>query len=192
MKKKKGSVLILALFCVFAIALLFPGCAIKEPTAKIRSVQVEDITLKKVKLNFTVHIKNPNDVRIKVKKLSYSLSAFGKRLVRDTTDKAIEIPPKEKVFFDLPVTVRYSKLVSAGISTIKKGKLEYSLNATITLDTPVGDISLPLQKSGTVKIKQLGKMFDSFTEIPQENRVAFEETVDAGDIFAQVDSIEIQ
>lgn len=137
------------------------GCAIKQPTARIDDVEVRDVTTKKIKLDFIVGLKNPNPVGLTVNKLAYTLTVFDKPVVRDTTEKKIKIPSKANVNFKLPVSLTYADLIQAGITAVSKGKLKYTLALKITLDTPVGDLTLPVTKSGTIKIKSLADLLGS-------------------------------
>lgn len=141
------------------ILLSFSACALKTPSAKITDAEIYDLTTKKVKLRFKIRIDNPNPVAITVNKLEYTLKAFEKKVVSDSVDKSIRIPESGKAEFKLPVTVTYSKLLSAGLTTFTKGKLEYTLILKITLDTPAGNMTLPITKSGTIKSKDFGKLF---------------------------------
>lgn len=145
-----------ALLCLAGLAF---GCAIKEPTAKIEDVTVADVTTKNVKLNFIIGLKNPNPMGVTVKKLAYTLQVFEKTVVRDETKQAIKIPAKANVNFKMPVNLKYSDLLEAGINAIGRGKLDYTLALKITLETPVGDLTLPAKKSGTVKVKSLEDLF---------------------------------
>ncbi len=161
MKLEKRRFLLLVVSVFTVSMLILSGCSVKTPTAKVTDAEIYDLTTKKVKLKFAIRIDNPNPLAITVNKIAYDFKAFDKQVVSETMDKAIRIPENGKAEFKLPVNVSYSKLLSAGLTTIAKGKLEYTITIKITIDTPVGDITLPISKSGTLKNKDLGKFFGS-------------------------------
>lgn len=174
----------LALLLVFVLSAL--GCAVKTPSAKISSVEVNDVTTKKIRLRFVVKVHNPNDVDITVKKISYTLLFFDEPVLKDKIKKKIVIPKKTDSYFKFPVTVQYSDLISAGITALGKNRIEYTLAAKITVDTPVGDQTLPMKKSGTIKVKNVMDIFGKEEGPGTGSEIPF---FDAGSLEVNIDPI---
>lgn len=83
------------LFALIAISLL-PSCkSVKEPELKgIEKVRVNRFGLKESNLDFEIHLFNPNNFRLKMKKATAEVWLDGNPLGNFTIDTLIHIPAK--------------------------------------------------------------------------------------------------
>lgn len=142
-----------------ALALL-PGCAIlriisseEKPSAKVRGVRFEDLSLDSVTLVFDVELSNPYDVALPLVDLDYRLESRQEEILRGKAPVTGHVPPESSRSIDLPARISFAKLLEV-LRGIRPGAvIPYLAHLDISVEAPVvGRLSLPLEKEGQVPI----------------------------------------
>ena len=164
MKTKMYPVFVFGLCCLLMAA----GCEsiqqvmkVKKPTASLKAVGFENITLKSATLLFDVEIQNPYPVALPLLNMDYALATDGNKLLSGKADLQTTIPANDKRVVSLPATVSYLDLVKAFIGIRPGSKIPYKADVGLSVDTQaLGQIRLPLNKTGeltTPSIPQIDK-----------------------------------
>lgn len=161
----------LSLLC--GVVFLLAGCesvpGLKEfldsapkPTADIKNVEFEDLSLESLKLNFKVDVDNPYPVPLPLTNIRYALAAGG------AVDKAGSgaplasgdivdpgtLPANGTKTIDVPVELRFSEMLSA-VKGLKLGQvLPYRANFDFSVQPPgtTTPLVLPLAHEGEVPV----------------------------------------
>lgn len=138
------------------VAVLGTGCAalnVKQPTASIRSADVQDMTADGVTVNFDVNVQNPNSVAIPLSAAKYKLAFSGVEVLSDEAKPEASIPANGSVPVKLPVHLNFQRLVSAEQAIAKSGgNVPYSFDGTLEF-TPGKMAGLPMSQPVRVPVK---------------------------------------
>ena len=161
------------------LSLSFPGCAsiakkmFKKPTVAYEGFQLKHIDFAGTSLVFFLSVDNPNRVGLKIAKMQHALYLDGEKFLETEMDDAIYIKPNKRTVLEIPIQFTFSGFKKGLTYLLKTRLLPYELKSLITLDTPIGDIPVKIEKRGelelppppkiAVKKVKLRKM--SFTDI---------------------------
>ena len=140
--------------------LLLPGCGAigdlfgeEGPTASIRGVEVQDLSLDGLTLRFEVEVRNPYAVGLPVAKLDYSVATGGEPfLTGAATDQGVIPADGSRT---LPITARVGFLdLIRSVSSIKPGRtVSYAAEIGVSVDTSVlGRLRLPVKTKGSFPV----------------------------------------
>lgn len=163
MTRRMGCFVLLAVF----IAWTAGGCEalqqamqLQKPTAALKGVAFQDVTLQSAQLLFQVEIDNPYPVDLPLLDLDYNLVSSAEPFLNGTARLDAVIPPKGSRVVTLPVQVRYLDLVNAAKQFKPGAQIPYDATVGLSVDTPVGPLRLPLSKQGTLALPNLSDLSD--------------------------------
>jgi len=149
---------------IFAVlALFFQGCQTlqdvlsnQKPSAKLKGVGIDDISLQSAILLFDVELQNPYQVVLPLLNMDYNVTSQGNNLFSGKADLQTTIPANQSKTVSLPVKINYMDLVKA-FSGIRPGsKIPYDADVGLSVDTPVlGTVRLPLNKAGELSVPSI-------------------------------------
>jgi LEA14-like dessication related protein len=144
-----------------AVAPLLSGCALLQqllqgmgrPTASLAGVQLTQLSLSGVTLNFAVKIKNPYAVDLPLANADYRLASNGQVFLEGRADLQGVIPPQGEKVFTLPTTVGFPGLLQV-LTAVKPGALvPFEATLGLSLKTQaLGLIRVPLTHNGQLPI----------------------------------------
>src|SRR3954452_18463171 len=138
------------------IGLVGTGCAalnVKQPTAAIRSAEVQDLTADGLTVNFHVDVQNPNAVAIPLSAARYKLAFSGVDVLNDEAKPDAAIPANGSAPVKLPVHLSFQRLMNAEQAIAKSGgNVPYSFDGTLEF-TPGSLVGLPLSQPVRVPLK---------------------------------------
>lgn len=146
-------------FFRFAAILFFvfqSGCAILEkqiqtPTVKFAGGRLESASLHDAKLNFLIHVENPNPIALPIQGLNYSLDINHKKLLSGSTQQGTRIPANSGVELSLPIVIRYEDFLEGLQQLQKQNSFEYTLQGDVNL----GVLQVPYSASGSFPLPKL-------------------------------------
>jgi len=161
MKSKKY-----AIWTAMFLFVFWAGCGtvqealkVKKPSANLKGLKFEDITLESATLLFDVEVENPYPVALPLLNIDYALASGANKLLSGEADIQTTIPAKEKKVVSLPAEVRYIDLVKAFKDIRPGSKIAYKADAGLSVDTPaLGLLRLPLNKEGELSVPQIPKI----------------------------------
>jgi LEA14-like dessication related protein len=147
---------------------------LQKPTAQLKGLQFDKVTLEAATLVFNVEVDNPYPVALPLTNLDYGLTSNTKPLFSGKAEAAGSIPAKSSQTLSLPVSVTYLDLINA-FKGIKPGmSIPYKAQMGLSMDTPaLGNLRLPLQKEGELSVPSIpdlksidwkGKILDTITK----------------------------
>lgn len=141
-------------FILMALAAaMLAACSVpfSEPQTRLVDARIDSASVERIKTTFTVEIDNPNSVGAKVTEIRYTVFAEGVKVIEETVKKDFEIKAKAKTRVDLPARITPSDLAAAGLAAALHRRVNYTLKGEVTIDTPIGDMKLPIADSGVLK-----------------------------------------
>lgn len=152
MRKKMYLIFVFGL-CGF---LMSAGCEsiqqvmmVKKPTASLKAVSFENITLKSATLLFDVEVQNPYPVALPLLNMDYALATGANKLLSGKADLQTTIPANDKKVVSLPATISYLDVAKAFMGIRPGSKIPYRADVGLSVDTQsLGQIRLPLNKTG--------------------------------------------
>jgi LEA14-like dessication related protein len=155
------------LLLLFILPLLFGGCQtvqklaknIRKPTLSVTNVQVTDFSFKEIELSYSVKVNNPNPVALHMLSYDYNFKINGNSFVRGNHKKRLEIASSGSSTFQIPMAINFQDLYNLFNSLSSKGQAGYQLLADLHFNLPVlGDVKIPLKKSGMLPMIKLPKV----------------------------------
>ena len=139
-------------------ALLSAGCVLTPkfttPTLTVAGVQVEGGDLLEQRLKVRVHVANPNDRRLPVKGVVYTLEIEGQPFASGESAASFVVPPLGETEFDMNVTTNMAgtlmRLLARGSGALQN--VSYHLSGKISLSEGWLQ-SIPFEQRGTFRLQ---------------------------------------
>lgn len=155
------------------------GCSalnVQKPTGTITGMNVKSIDASGFTMNFDVDLKNPNTVALPLTAADYKLGLGGVNVVEGKAKPEGTIPAGGSKTVSLPVTLTYENLLAAENAILKGGgDVPYSLDGGLAVDAGMpmlGELRVPLQYSGTLKLKEILNNPQAIMQNPAAQKLA--------------------
>jgi len=126
---------------------------VKKPSAHLKGLKLEDITLQSATLLFDVEVENPYPVALPLLNMDYALVSNANQLFTGEADIQTTIPAKDKKTVSLPAKVKYMDLVRAFKGIRPGSKIPYKADLGLSVETPgSASLRLPLDKTGELAV----------------------------------------
>ena len=146
-----------ALLSGLAAVALVAGCTavIKEPQIDVKNVGITSATLQEVVLNVTLNVNNPNPVGITIKSVAFDVyyqQGNDWVLIGHGEGGGYTIKPGMNEI-SVPVTMKSSELLGAGIGALTKGEITVQIRGTVVPDLFGLNPKIPFTHTTTVPVK---------------------------------------
>ena len=145
-------------YFVFAVVILFcfAGCTkfVKEPEVKLQRLNVVGVDTKGADLELFLNVNNPNSFSVSMIGYSYDLQVMTLPVARGGARNKVEFKGGTDTDVRLPVRVEYGSLWEILKRRPDPDKVPYRLQAGFELDTPIGEMLVPLDRKETFTIPQ--------------------------------------
>ncbi|QNN24818.1 LEA type 2 family protein [Planctomycetales bacterium ZRK34] len=129
-----------------------------KPGASVAGVRLADLSLQKVDLLFDVDVSNPYSVPLPLTNLNYALASGGNEFLSGKADVAGSVPAGGSKRVTVPATVTFVSLANT-LGAVKPGSvLPYDAKMNLSVDAPLGPVSLPIRKSGQLPVPAVPKV----------------------------------
>jgi len=144
-------------FVLIAAAALIAGCSslVKEPQIDVKDVAVTSTSLQEITLNVTLNVDNPNPVGVAIKSVVFDLyyqQGGDWVAVGHGEGGGYDIKPGMNEI-SVPVTVKSSELLSAGIGALSKGEITVQIRGTAVPDLFGLNPKIPFTQTKTIPVK---------------------------------------
>lgn len=150
--------------CVVALAVSASGCAFlkqllssafQAPTLAFKNVALRDASFEGLNVDLTWLLNNPNAIGISLAEVDYAFFVDDKQVVAGSPQRGVQIAPNAQSDLTFPTGVKFRDLAAVVQTFLTKDNANYRAQGRIGIDTPVGRISLPLEKSGSFEVPKL-------------------------------------
>ncbi|WP_141733040.1 LEA type 2 family protein [Oligoflexus tunisiensis] len=127
----------------------------EKPQVELTNVTLGQVSITEVELFATLAVLNPNDYALDLSGIEYQVDALGMTLGKGKALEAIHLPPGVKQAVKLPLTLTTASALKFGQAYYSPGlkELPVTLQATVTVNSPVGPLSLDFSDVKDIKAK---------------------------------------
>jgi LEA14-like dessication related protein len=148
---------IYTLFVLIVAVALIAGCSslVKEPQIDVKDVAVTSASLQEINLNVTLTVDNPNPVGVAIKSVVFDLyyqQGNDWIAIGHGEGGGYDIKPGMNEI-SVPVTVKSSELLSAGIGALSKGEITVQIGGTAVPDLFGFNPEIPFSQTKTIPVK---------------------------------------
>jgi LEA14-like dessication related protein len=144
-------------FVLIVAVALIAGCSslVKEPQIDVKDVAVASASLQEINLNVTLNVDNPNPVGVAIKSVVFDV--FYQQgndwiAIGHGEGGGYDIKPGMNEI-SVPVTVKSSELLSAGIGALTKGEITVQIRGTAVPDLFGLNPKIPFSQTKTIPVK---------------------------------------
>lgn len=140
----------LPLICLFLCSCAsLLGTVLEKPKVELDSVAVQNADLNGATLVFKVAVENPNNMEIKVDKVSYKVFLNNKEITQASTDKVVAIAGKSTGIVELPIPLEYRKVFVDLKDLLFASEAAYKIEGNAKLNL----FTIPFSKEGKVQLR---------------------------------------
>ena len=149
---------IFAIFILIAALTLITGCSmlIKEPQIDVKDTAITSADLQEIELNVTLNVNNPNPIGITIKSVVFDVyyqQGNDWIAVGHGEGGGYAIKPGMNEI-TVPVTLKSSALLGAGIGALMKGEITVQIRGTAVPDLLGLNPQIPFTHTKTVPVKR--------------------------------------
>ena len=144
-------------FVLIVAVALIAGCSslVKEPQIDVKDVAVASASLQEINLNVTLNVDNPNPVGVAIKSVVFDV--FYQQgndwiAIGHGEGGGYDIKPGMNEI-SVPVTIKSSELLSAGIGALTKGEITVQIRGTAVPDLFGLNPKIPFSQTKTIPVK---------------------------------------
>ena len=123
--------------------------SVRNLTITLEDVRVESVGLTGAELAIAIRATNPGPVAATIDRTSYVIFVNNISLGEGQNLQKVTVPAGGSVVIAQPISVTYSGAVSSAWSYLTAGEAEWRLVGTAYIDTPLGQVSVPYDETGT-------------------------------------------
>lgn len=130
------------------------GCAslVKDPYVTVRSTDVVSVDTAGFDIELLIGVENPNSFDVSLQGFTYDLQIMSVPFSSGGLQKKFLFPAGQLVDIRLPFRVHHGDLLGVIRRRPDLDRIPYNLDARLNLNTPFGDLVIPINKSDTVSI----------------------------------------
>jgi len=145
--------------CLAAVLLLFvmlPGCAslVQAPRVTLRETSMVGLDTSGIDIEFLLEISNPNPFDLSLLGYTFDLQVLALPLSTGGKQETILFPAGKETGMRLPVRLKFADLLKIVNRSPDPDKIPYQLNTMLRLKTPLGEMSVPVEKSALLNIPE--------------------------------------
>lgn len=136
------------------LVLTLSGCTlfVKEPQVAVRDLNVVSLDPAGLGMELYLTVDNPNSFDLRLLGYSYDLKVMALPLAKGGARDEIRFPAKSETGVRIPVKIGYSELIEILKRMPDPDHIPYTLSAGLDLETPVGQRSIPVNRTGTYAV----------------------------------------
>jgi LEA14-like dessication related protein len=120
---------------------------IEKPKIQLQNVSLGKLSMSGVDLLVHLEVENPNKVDFQIKNLTYVVEINEKKVTTVKHNEIILVKGLEKTNVTLPLSLRFSDLLSSALKLINREELPYKVQGS----ADVGPFTIPFVKNGNLK-----------------------------------------
>jgi LEA14-like dessication related protein len=127
----------------------------KDPEITVKNVAIESVSSQKIDLNVTLNVNNPNSVGITIKSVVFDVyyqQGNDWILIGHGEGGGYAIKPGMNEI-NVPVTLKSSEVISAGIGALMKGEITIQIRGTAVPDIFRLNPQIPFTHTATIPVK---------------------------------------
>ncbi|GJU07960.1 desiccation protectant protein Lea14 [Tanacetum coccineum] len=134
--------------------------SIPKPKATVIDVDFKGIGLDSVTYNAKVSVSNPYIAPIPIGEVHYILKSAGSVIATGTIPDQGSLKGSDDTLLNVEVKVPHTVLISLVEDIAVDWDIDYELQVNLVFDLPfIGDISIPITKTGVIKLPSLADLF---------------------------------
>jgi LEA14-like dessication related protein len=164
LKSLKHIILLLLLVSLTACTAL-----VKEPVVSVKDLNVVSLDSAGAGMELYLGVTNPNSYEITLKGYSYDLKVMALPLAKGGAREEIRFPANAETDVRIPIRLSYADLLEILKRKPNPDAVPYQLAAGLDVETPVGHLTVPVNRTGTYAIPKqyrpsgiLNKLSDIF------------------------------
>jgi LEA14-like dessication related protein len=122
----------------------------EKPSVAFRDVKLDNIDFNGADINVLLDVTNPNSGGLDLAQADYRLNLDGHDVLTGQPKTGLQIPGGATSTLTLPAHVVWDQLAPAVLDVLSKDTLQYTAGGTVGFNSPLGLLSLPFEKQGTI------------------------------------------
>ena len=160
------------------LVVLLSGCTkfVSHPEVTVQDLNVVSLDPGGAVMELYLTVKNTNSFEVKLQGYSYDLKIMALPLAKGGAREEIKFPPGVETDVRIPIRITYGDLLEILKRKPDPDKIPYQITAGLDLDTPMGQLTVPVNRNGTYAIPKqyrpssiFGKLGEFFG-LRKENR----------------------
>ncbi|WP_085813630.1 LEA type 2 family protein [Geoanaerobacter pelophilus] len=141
------------LFLLLAVVAL-SGCTsfVTHPVVTVEDLNVVSLDPTGAGMELYLKVKNPNSFDVKLEGYSYDLRVMALPLAKGGAREEVNFPAGGEADFRIPIRISYQDMIEILKRKPDPDRIPYQLAAGLELETPVGEMTVPVQRTGTYAI----------------------------------------
>lgn len=146
--------------CLYQLLVLLlltcAGCAVfvKEPRVSINSANIIGIDTSGLDLEFLMAVDNPNRFDLALQSYTFDLQVMTLPFSSGGSPVKHVFPAGKQSLVRLPMRIPYGNLIEIVKRRPDLDKIPYRVDARLNLETPLGELMLPVNKSDLISVPQ--------------------------------------
>jgi LEA14-like dessication related protein len=142
-----------------AVLLLLSSCAlIQKPRLTFKSSRLSHVTLGTVTLETVWDLENPNWAGATLQRADAHVFVEDQPVATGAPAPGLQIPARGHAELVFPAEVKLRDVLPAARAVAGKDTARYRVNGSMTLDTSVGTLDLPIEESGEFEVPKVPAM----------------------------------
>ena len=136
------------------LLVLFTGCRmfVKAPAVTVKDLQVVSLNGGGAGMELRLAVKNPNPFDLRLLGYIYQLNVLTLPLAKGETREEITFPAGGETELNIPIRVSFGDLLQIVQRRPDFDNVPYQLTAGLDLGTPLGRMTIPVNRTGTYAI----------------------------------------
>lgn len=143
----KKNVYLLLLFVLLA------GCTtVQDPVVTVKDLNVVSLGPAGAGMELFLRIRNPNSFDVRLQGYSYDLKVMALPLASGGAREEVKFAGKAETDLRIPIRISYGDLLEILKRKPDPDNVPYQLAAGLDIETPVGQMTVPVNRTGTYAI----------------------------------------
>lgn len=144
------------LFLFLIPLVLITSCSmiVEKPKVNLSDVRFGGVDANGVTIDFLLTVTNPNSFDIPLNGYTYTVGMMALPLAKGQSKNHYIFHGKTSTDMLIPVSLNYDDVLRILKRRPGLNEIPYQLAADLSVGTPVGDINVPVRKSGTVTVPE--------------------------------------
>jgi LEA14-like dessication related protein len=140
--------------CLLLLLAVLAGCTalVKEPQVTVRDLSAVSLDGGGAGMELLLTVQNANPYEVRLLGYSYDLKVMALPLARGGAREEIRFPAGAATDLRIPVKVSYGDLLEIFKRKPDPERIPYQLMAGLDLDTPLGQLTVPVNRTGTYAV----------------------------------------